>query len=318
MRPIDAAVSVVLSPSDSEGADVQVRIDAERALAAACVARVVRRSPPTIVDASGATPWLAGAFAAIVMAAARRSGGGRAFRVERVDAEARSGVDPWWAEQSAACVSLTVLVGEDAYLARVGIPRARAALSPGPPWTAAALRALGGTPLALPLVACTFSTTVEEIGALRRGDVVVPALWSIARAPRGGWTGALTLAAPGSSDGVRVTIGDGGAVVLRGDLVSLHGAEEASMTESDESALIHAVGDVPVVVRVEVGEATLAAREWATLGRGDVIGLSRRLGERVTLRIGGVAVARGELVDIEGELGVRIAERIREDHGGTE
>jgi flagellar motor switch/type III secretory pathway protein FliN len=73
------------------------------------------------------------------------------------------------------------------------------------------------------------------------------------------------------------------------------------------------VGDVPVVVRVEVGEARMIAREWAALARGDVVTLGRRVGERVLLRVGGVPVARGELVSVDGEVGVRIVERIATD-----
>jgi flagellar motor switch/type III secretory pathway protein FliN len=34
------------------------------------------------------------------------------------------------------------------------------------------------------------------------------------------------------------------------------------------------------------------------------------VGEAVIVRVGGVAVARGELVEIDGEVGVRIVERI--------
>jgi type III secretion protein Q len=60
-----------------------------------------------------------------------------------------------------------------------------------------------------------------------------------------------------------------------------------------------------------VGAVTLSASEWALLGEGDVIALGRRVSEPVLLRIGGAEVARGELVDIEGELGVRIRERSR-------
>jgi flagellar motor switch/type III secretory pathway protein FliN len=91
------------------------------------------------------------------------------------------------------------------------------------------------------------------------------------------------------------------------------------MDESDATtALVDSLGDVPVVVRVEVGEVTLAARDWAALSRGDVIALGRRVGERVVLRVGGVAVARGELVDVEGEVGVRIAERVHDDLSATE
>ena len=81
----------------------------------------------------------------------------------------------------------------------------------------------------------------------------------------------------------------------------------------DGGELIDAVGDVPVLVRVEIGEAQMSAREWATFGRGDVVALGRRVGEPVILRVGGVAVARGDLVELEGEVGVRIVERLAPD-----
>ena len=59
------------------------------------------------------------------------------------------------------------------------------------------------------------------------------------------------------------------------------------------------------------GEATMAAREWAALGRGDVVALGRRVGEPVLLRVGGVIVARGDLVEIDGEVAVRIVDRVQ-------
>ena len=83
------------------------------------------------------------------------------------------------------------------------------------------------------------------------------------------------------------------------------------MTEADgESALLEAVGDVPVVVRVEIGEARMAAREWASLGRGDVIDARPAHGRAGPAAGRGVPVARGELVNVDGEVGVRIAERL--------
>jgi flagellar motor switch/type III secretory pathway protein FliN len=81
----------------------------------------------------------------------------------------------------------------------------------------------------------------------------------------------------------------------------------------ERGGLVEAIGEVPVVVRVEIGEARMAAREWAALTRGDVVSLGRRVGEAVVLRVGGVPVARGDLVEIDGQVGVRIVERLAED-----
>ena len=66
--------------------------------------------------------------------------------------------------------------------------------------------------------------------------------------------------------------------------------------------------EAPVVVRVEVASVTLTAREWAKLGPGDVLETGVRLSTPVVLRVGGSEVARGELVSVDGELGVRIRE----------
>jgi flagellar motor switch/type III secretory pathway protein FliN len=57
----------------------------------------------------------------------------------------------------------------------------------------------------------------------------------------------------------------------------------------------------------------MAAREWASLSPGDVIGLGKRVGDHVLLRVGGVPIARGELVDLDGEVGVRIVARLDEE-----
>jgi flagellar motor switch/type III secretory pathway protein FliN len=331
---LDGAIGITLASLDSTGARRPFRVEAERALAAACVARVLRRPPPTIADASGSTPWMAGAFGAVVLATLRRAHGGCGFAVTKADAMpspepegARD--DAWWADEGAVGVLCTVLVGDDAYLARVGVPRRSAALAPGPLWGVVGLRRLGATPLTLPLVASAWTSTAAEIVGLRAGDVILPAAWAISRGADGRLAGTLRLSSPAAVDGIAVELGADGVLVLRGEAEALWSAlgtdsgvkgreGGAGMADSDDTAaLVNALGDVPVVVRVELGEATLPAREWASLHRGDVITLGSRIGERVLLRVGGVAVARGDLVDVEGELGVRIAERIGDDRGSA-
>jgi len=76
------------------------------------------------------------------------------------------------------------------------------------------------------------------------------------------------------------------------------------------------LGEAPVLVRIEVGQVSMTAREWAAMGTGAVVSTGLRLAERVTLRIAGREVGRGELVDIDGELGVRIVELARGSDGG--
>ena len=64
----------------------------------------------------------------------------------------------------------------------------------------------------------------------------------------------------------------------------------------------------PVVVRVEIGTVSVNAGDVASLRPGDVLHTGKRLAEPVVLRVGGRAIARGDLVDVEGELGVRVRE----------
>ncbi|HYQ18219.1 MAG TPA: FliM/FliN family flagellar motor switch protein [Polyangiaceae bacterium] len=64
--------------------------------------------------------------------------------------------------------------------------------------------------------------------------------------------------------------------------------------------------DTPVVVRVELGAVSMSAREWASLGAGDIIETAQRIAEPVVLRVAGREVGRGELVNVDGQVGVRI------------
>jgi flagellar motor switch/type III secretory pathway protein FliN len=93
--------------------------------------------------------------------------------------------------------------------------------------------------------------------------------------------------------------------------------DEASSDEAGDGPVADALADAPVVVRVELGTVTLSAREWASVRTGDVLTTGTRIAERATLRVGGMVVARGELVDVEGEIGVRIHEIVGSSDGGA-
>jgi flagellar motor switch/type III secretory pathway protein FliN len=119
---------------------------------------------------------------------------------------------------------------------------------------------------------------------------------------------------------LRATLADAGHLVVRGtEALALD--QELAMDRIDETEkTAEAALEAPLVVRVEVGAVAMTAREWGELAVGDVIPVGRSLGELSVLRIGGVEVARGELVDVEGELGVRIrelgAKDVTIDHAG--
>ena len=66
--------------------------------------------------------------------------------------------------------------------------------------------------------------------------------------------------------------------------------------------------ELPVEVVCELGRVTMTGRELLELRPGAVIPVGRPLAGPVDLTVGGRVVARGELVDVEGEIGVRITQ----------
>jgi type III secretion protein Q len=316
LRALDEGVGALLAGADMAAGRCALVV-AEPPLAAAIVARAVGRAVPSAVHAIAVpTAGVAGAFAALLVGAARRTHGRSPLRV--IAAGPAAALEAALAQEHGelVAVTLTALVADDPFMARIVMARDAVLTSPAPPWSAQALASLGSIRLGLPVVACVARASAAEVGALRTGDVFLPGSWPLSRAADGVLSGPVVLAPPSSEVGIRAQLAEGGRLVLGGS--GPVDAAEGEMSDSEDrgGALLGAIGEVPVVVRVEIGEARMAARDWASLGRGDVVALGRRVGERVVLRVGGVPVARGELVEIDGEVGVRIAERM-EDEGTT-
>ena len=62
----------------------------------------------------------------------------------------------------------------------------------------------------------------------------------------------------------------------------------------------------PIEVVAELGRVVLRGEEVAGLGPGAVLALGRVGASPVALRVGGEVWAEGELVSVDGELGVRV------------
>jgi hypothetical protein len=300
----DAAVGVLLAPGERADKRRAFAVIVEQALAGNLAARAIKRQPPRVVDPQRAQPSLAGAVAAVLVAAARRSAPAT-LRV--ITAGSAHGVlsEVVAIDPVPIGAAFTVLLDHDAYLVHVFAPRT--ALDPlrDPDLDARSLGALGAMPIELPLVAAALECTAAELAALEPGDALVPL--TIAK-KAAGFAGELLIAPPESDIAFRADLGEDGRLVLRDGPLPI---QEKAMVDKD--VLAQSVGETPVVVRVEVGSAQMTAREWSQLGAGDVIALGKRIGEHVVLRVGGAEVARGELVDVEGEIGVRIIARA----GGT-
>jgi flagellar motor switch protein FliN/FliY len=69
--------------------------------------------------------------------------------------------------------------------------------------------------------------------------------------------------------------------------------------------------DVPVKVSAVLGKKRISVADLMALGAGAIIELDRRVGEPIDLYINDTLIARGELVMVEGVLGVTMTEIIR-------
>jgi flagellar motor switch/type III secretory pathway protein FliN len=171
------------------------------------------------------------------------------------------------------------------------------------------LATLGDLPLTIPLVVASSLVARADLERLVPGAAFLPSeTWVDARGHGRG----VLLAATGSR-GVWVDLPPDGRIVLRDATAELpFDAQGSGDTMADPNdvneTLTDAALDAPVVVRVELGVVSLSARRWAELRPGDVLSTGQPLGEAVLLRVAGRAVARGELVDVDGSVGVRVRE----------
>ncbi|MGI5844210.1 MAG: flagellar motor switch protein FliN [Candidatus Xenobium sp.] len=69
--------------------------------------------------------------------------------------------------------------------------------------------------------------------------------------------------------------------------------------------------DVPLVVEAEMGRTHRTVRDILKIAQGSLIELDKESNEPVELRVNGQLVARGEVVEIDGNYGVRITEITR-------
>jgi flagellar motor switch protein FliN len=74
--------------------------------------------------------------------------------------------------------------------------------------------------------------------------------------------------------------------------------------------------DVPVELAVEVGRTTMTIRETLAIMPGSIISLDRMAGEPVDLLVNGRRIARGEVVAVDEEFGLRITEVIADGRLG--
>jgi type III secretion protein Q len=140
--------------------------------------------------------------------------------------------------------------------------------------------------------------SLTELSGLEPGDVVLPDSW---------W---------GTKDLPRAAVHAGNRIFMATVDAESRFAEVESFKEINVDQIIEAstvsdgldadLGQVPVRVTFDLGEQVISLEELATIAPGYVFDLGGRPQDAVVVRANGQRVGEGELVEIEGRLGVAI------------
>lgn len=93
------------------------------------------------------------------------------------------------------------------------------------------------------------------------------------------------------------------------ELEQLHGEDSpAAGVVSNHTGDLRRLSEVPVDLTVEMGRTRMTVGETLELHQGSIITLNRMAGEPVDLLVNGTAIARGEIVVIDEQFGLRITD----------
>jgi flagellar motor switch protein FliN len=95
------------------------------------------------------------------------------------------------------------------------------------------------------------------------------------------------------------------------DPVELHQLQADASTSGGGGAGytdLRRLSDVPIDLTVEIGRTRLTVGETLELRQGSILTLNRMAGEPVDLLVNGTPIARGEVVVIDEQFGVRITD----------
>ncbi len=107
------------------------------------------------------------------------------------------------------------------------------------------------------------------------------------------------------SDQEIVAGGNGaGAGTSLGEGIGAHGLQDADLRR---------VSEVPLELSVEIGRTQMTVGETLDLRAGSIVTLDRLAGEPVDLLVNGTPIARGEVVVVDEQFGLRVTEILEGD-----
>ncbi len=100
------------------------------------------------------------------------------------------------------------------------------------------------------------------------------------------------------------------------ELEQLPSDPDGRTTYVGSGADLRRLSDVPVEVTVEMGRTRMTVGETLELRHGSIVALDRMAGEPVDLLVNGTPIARGEVVVIDEQFGLRITDVVGQTTAG--
>jgi flagellar motor switch protein FliN len=94
------------------------------------------------------------------------------------------------------------------------------------------------------------------------------------------------------------------------------GATAGTGLASGADADLSRLSDIPMELSVEIGRTHMTVGETLDLRVGSLVTLERLAGETADLLVNGTAIARGEVVVIDEQYGLRVTEILDSEHDG--
>lgn len=85
---------------------------------------------------------------------------------------------------------------------------------------------------------------------------------------------------------------------------------QPALAVTSSPASLDLVMDIPVRISMEVGSAELSVRDLLNLNQGAVVELDRLAGEPLDVLVNGSLIAKGEVVVVNEQLGIRLTELV--------